>query len=69
MTAGGDAPPAVFKATATYPYVHEEKATLALGGQLRELAAATGERPNWSTLAIAGPLRPSAPTDGPGLSG
>ncbi len=44
-----------FTATAAYPYIHEERATLALRAHLRELAAAAGERPDWSTLAVVGP--------------
>ncbi len=38
-----------------YPYVHDERATLALRAHLRELVTAAGERPDWPTLVVVGP--------------
>ena len=46
----------VLHATATYPYVHRDRATAGLPGQLRETIAGAGARvPDWSTWVIDGP--------------
>ncbi|MGK5112484.1 hypothetical protein [Geodermatophilus sp. CPCC 205506] len=46
-------------AQAAYPYANEERATAGLRGQLREQAAAAGQLPDWSTLAVAEPTEHS----------
>ncbi len=55
MTTAGDPVQRTFTATAAYPYIRQKRATAELRGQLRELVAAVGGVPDWSTLSIAGP--------------
>jgi hypothetical protein len=38
-----------------YPYADLERATAALRGELRRVAAAAGKMPDWATLTIEGP--------------
>ena len=46
-----------FTATASYPYIDPDRATAGLRARLRELVAAVGGTPDWSTLSVTGPIK------------
>lgn len=45
-----------YRAAAALPYDNLERATAGLRGQLRLMAAIDGATPDWSTLALEGPV-------------
>lgn len=45
-----------FTATASYPYIDHDRATADLRAQLRELVAAIGGTPDWSTFSVTGSI-------------
>jgi hypothetical protein len=45
----------MFTATTALPYPHLERATAGLHAELRHQLLATGQQPDWSTLAVTGP--------------
>ena len=51
----GDRHGVTFIATAAYPYVHRDRATMGLRAALRHQAAVASTELNWSTLVVEGP--------------
>jgi hypothetical protein len=46
----------ILTARAAYPYVDRERAAAGLRGELRLMALADGATPDWTTLAVEGPV-------------
>jgi len=46
----------IYKAAAALPHDNRESALDALRGQLRIMAVAAGATPDWTTLAVTGPM-------------
>jgi hypothetical protein len=51
----GDRRDVTFTATAAYPYVERDRATMGLRAALRHQPAIAGAEPDWSTLTVDGP--------------